>query len=209
MEPCVAVRRDKLATGDPTMADPTPRRMTLSEFLVWDDGTDIRYELINGVAVAMAPPAELHGVLAARLAAFLQAALRDRPPCTVRMEAGITRPGRNDSFYVADLAVTCVPPKRGRQTTEDPILIVEILSPSTELHDRKRKVPEYRWIGSVQQIVLVDSETAQVEVLTREGERWLAEVVRGRGATLSLGSVALEVSMAELYRDLDVDELDD
>lgn len=45
------------------MAEPAIRRMTLEEFLSWDDGTDTRYELIDGFPVAMAPPAEAHRIL--------------------------------------------------------------------------------------------------------------------------------------------------
>jgi Uma2 family endonuclease len=50
------------------MSEPAIGRMTLAEFLRWDDGTDTRWELVDGVPVAMAPPAVAHGILAARLA---------------------------------------------------------------------------------------------------------------------------------------------
>jgi putative restriction endonuclease len=56
------------------MAEPAIRRMTLEEFLRWDDGTDTRYELIDGFPVAMAPPAEAHRILAARLVSWIDAA---------------------------------------------------------------------------------------------------------------------------------------
>ena len=49
------------------MSDPGLRRMTLDEFLHWDDGTDTRYELIGGFPVAMAPPARPHGLIGARI----------------------------------------------------------------------------------------------------------------------------------------------
>jgi hypothetical protein len=55
---------------------------------------------------------------------------------------------------VADLAVTCSPYRRGEQLVKDPILIVEILSPGTGRHDRQVKVPAYRDIGSVNEILL-------------------------------------------------------
>src|SRR5947199_5880658 len=105
--------------------------MTLSEFLRWDDGTDTRWELIDGVPVAMAPPGVAHGRLAARLAGRIDAALSARPPCFVQSEAGIVRADRRDRFYVADLAVSCALPKAGQQITTEPVLIVEILAPST------------------------------------------------------------------------------
>src|SRR5438132_2523878 len=93
--------------GNAQMAEPAIRGMTVDEFLCWEDGTDTRYELVDGYVVAMAPPAPAHGRLAARLAGVLDATLRGRPPCAVQSEAGIIRPDRNDLCYVADLAVSC------------------------------------------------------------------------------------------------------
>src|SRR5436309_11020582 len=123
------------------MSEAAVKRMTLAEFLRWEDGTDTRYELLGGCPVAMAPPAIAHGILALRLGARIDAALRSRSPCFGQSEAGIARPDRNDTCYIADLAVTCTPPERGQQLLQDPLLIVEILSPGTALYDRQ---PKYR-----------------------------------------------------------------
>lgn len=186
------------------MAEPAIRRMTLEEFLRWEDGTDTRYELINGFPVAMVPPARAHGILCARLAGELNAALRSRRPCTAQTEAGISRPDLRDSCYIADLAVTCRPYQRGEQLVEDPILIVEVLSPGTERHDRRAKVPAYREIESVQEILLIDSETAYAEIFRRRGTAWFSEIVRGREAELHLASIELQLAMSELYKGIDL-----
>ncbi|HEU0218476.1 MAG TPA: Uma2 family endonuclease [Stellaceae bacterium] len=173
--------------------------MTLEEFLRWDDGTDTRYELINGFPMAMAPPARAHGILCARLAGLIDAALHSRRPCAAQIEAGIARPDHNDSFYIADIAVSCRPYRQGEQLVEDPILIVEILSPSTERNDRRLKLPAYQELGSVREIVLIDADSHHAEVYRREGARWGIELARGAEATLSLATVELHMSMAELY----------
>jgi Uma2 family endonuclease len=188
------------------MSELAARRMTLDEFLRWDDGTETRYELVAGFPVAMAPPAGAHGILAARLAAAIEAVLRSRRPCTAHIEAGIARPDRYDSFYIADLAVTCRPYRRGEQLVPDPILIVEILSPGAERHDRLTKVPAYRDIATVEEILLIDSESRLAEVLRRQGPHWVTELVRGRADVLRLASVGLAVPMAELYDGIDVDD---
>lgn len=186
------------------MAEPAIKRMTLDEFLWWDDRTDTRYELIDGFPVAMVPPARAHGIFA-RLAGAIDAALRSRRPCTVQAEAGIARPDRNDTCYVADLSVTCRPHQRGEQLVEDPILIIEVLSPSTERHDRQTKVPAYREIASVKEILLIDSETVYAEILRREGDRWIIELVRRRDGKLYLSSFELQLSMAELYEGVELE----
>jgi Uma2 family endonuclease len=188
------------------MAEPAIRRMTVDEFLRWEDGTDTRYELVDGFVVAMAPPAPRHGALFARLAGAIDAALRARPPCAVYGEAGIIRPDRDDTVYVADIAVACDRLQPDDQMIRNPILIVEILSPRTANFDRNTKVPDYRRIPSVEEILLLDSATIFAEILRREGNRWITEIVQGPAATLSLTSVPLTTSMAELYEGLPLPE---
>jgi Uma2 family endonuclease len=186
------------------MSEAAVKRMTVAEFLRWEDGTDTRYELLAGFPVAMAPPAPAHGFLAARLCARIEGALQSRRPCMVQIEAGIARPDRNDTCYVADLAVTCKPPQRGSQLIADPVLIVEVLSPTTGLHDRQTKVADYRRIASVEEILLIDSASIFAEVLRREGDRWITEIVRGPEATLALTSIGMTATMSDLYEGIDL-----
>ena len=188
------------------MSDLAVKRMTLAEFLRWEDGTDTRYQLLAGFPVAMAPPAVANGVLAARLCARIEAAVQSRRPCMAQVEAGIARPDRDDTCYVADLAVTCTPPGREDQLIADPVLIVEILSPTTAMYDRQTKVSDYHRIPSVQEILLIDSTSMFAEVLRREGDRWITEIVRGPQGVLSLSSIAPTVSMSDLYEGIDLPE---
>jgi Uma2 family endonuclease len=81
------------------MADPAEKRMTVAEFLEWDDGTDTRYELVRGKIVAMAPASARHSVIASKLGSALEARLNR--PCYVGINAGIVRPERDDTFYGA------------------------------------------------------------------------------------------------------------
>ena len=186
------------------MSELAVKRMSLDEFLRWEDGTDTRYELLAGFPVAMAPPAVAHGILALRLGARIDAALRTRSPCFGQSEAGIVRPDRDDTCYVADLAVSCSPPERGQQLLQDPLLIVEILSPGTAMYDRQTKVADYRLIPSVEEVLLIDSASIFAEVLRREGDRWITEIVRGPQATLALASIGLTAAMADLYEGIDL-----
>src|SRR3954447_11745561 len=121
------------------MSEPALRPMTLEDFLRWDDGTDTRYELNSGFPVAMAPPAPTHGMIAARIVARLEEALRRRRPCRALVEAGILHPDCADTFFVADIAVTCEAYDPASHSVEEPLLLIEILSPSTERHDRRIK----------------------------------------------------------------------
>jgi len=181
------------------MAEPAIRHMTLEEFPRWDDGTDMRYELIDGFPVAMAPPAEAHRILAVRLVSWIDAALAGRRPCNAQIEPGVVRPDRADSYYVPDVAVTCEPNESGRQAVVDPILIVEILSPSTKRTDRRLELPAYQTVESVREIMLIDADSHHGELYRRENDRWAIQLVRGVEATLCLTTVDLWNAMSELY----------
>jgi Uma2 family endonuclease len=190
------------------MSDAAIRKMTLDEFLGWDDGTDTRYELIAGFPAAMAPPLEGHRTLAMRLGTRIDAALAGRRPCRVETETGILHPDRADTFFVADVGATCAPYERRRQHMQDPILLIEILSPSTERHDRHAKIPAYRRIASVQEILLVDSDDRYVELHRRQGDQWIIHILRGSAEVISLASVGIEISMADLYEGFEFPEED-
>ena len=181
------------------MAELAVKGMSVNEFLCWEDGTDTRYELIGGFVVAMAPPMPRHGRLAITLGGEIRAALRPRPDCGVYAEAGVVLSERDDTYYIADLAMSCDPLQPDDRLIRNPVLIVEILSPSTAAFDRQTKVPDYRQIPSVQEILLIDSESVFAEVLRRDGDHWITEIVQGLTANLSLRCVPVRIPMAELY----------
>ncbi len=166
--------------------------MSLAAFLEWDDGTDARYELLDGRVVAMAPPIEAHGTIVANLAAVLRPRLK--PPCRVVVEAGIMPADRADTWYQADLAVTCAPPDRARAIAA-PKLIVEVLSPTTAAHDRGIKLADYRKIASVEQVLLVASGDRHVEVWRRAEDGWRVQDLIGDAAiSLAIGGVPLPLT---------------
>ena len=72
------------------------------------------------------------------------------------------------------------------------------------MYDRQTKVADYRRIPSVEEILLIDSASIFAEVLRREGDRWITEIVRGPQATLSLASIGLTAAMSDLYEGIDL-----
>lgn len=179
--------------------------MTLDEFLCWDDGTETHYELIGGFPLAMAPPAEADRILSMRLGARIDAALARRRPCNAQIAAGVIRADRADTYLEADIAATSAPNELGRQAIRDPFLIVEILSPSTERHDRRVKLPAYRQIETVREILLVASDERYAELHRRSGGQWVTEILRGEHSIVALASVPVEIALAELYDGIALD----
>ncbi len=179
------------------MAEPAPKRWTIEEFLGWDDGSDRRYELVAGVPVAMAPPSEAHGTIVANLTILIGAALQ--PPCRVVDEAGIVLPERDDAWYQADLAVTCASPEPGRAYVAEPVLIVEVLSPSSAVHDRGLKLDDYCRLASVREVLLISSTERRVQYWRRESARWVVENLIGE-ASLTLAAVPPPIPLAAIYQ---------
>jgi Uma2 family endonuclease len=166
---------------------------TVDEFLAWEDGTDTRYELVDGVAIAMAPPVSEHRTIVVNAGAVLSAHLRRRPSC--HAEAVVPVRISDQVCWLADLAVT-----RGWPThaVDEPLLVVEILSPSTRAKDLDRKLRDYKGLASVREIWLVDSEARWVQVWRRQPDGWIGRDHIGGG---SFRSAVLEeaVALDELY----------
>ena len=126
---------------------------TLEEFLAFDDGTDTSYQLFEGRIVAMNPPLRGHAALVGRLVRITGNQLE--PPCEVYAEAGLIPVNRRHSWYKADLIVTCTPGNDRDQFIAEPVLVVEVLSPTTRATDFNRKLPDCRQIPSMRDVLLV------------------------------------------------------
>jgi Uma2 family endonuclease len=181
-----------------------PARMTLTEFLSWDpaDPSGRAWQLIDGEPVAMAPASETHAALQAEIGALLRNHLADRgSPCRLLSQPGIVpRVRANRNFRIPDLAVTCAPPALGLMTA-DPILLIEILSPSNEAETRAN-IWTYTTIPSVQEILAVHSTRIEAELLRRDADgSWPEEPdTLVTSETLTLGCIEFATPLAALYR---------
>ncbi len=182
------------------MGEAALRRITVDEFLTWDSGDDRRYELVGGEIVAMTPPNPFHGAIAVR--AGMAIVSRLKAPCQVVSEAGIRLSWRNDAYYQADLAITCSP-LTSDWAVPEPVVIVEILSPSTEAHDRSVKLVDYRHIPSVLEIVLIASNAKKVEHWRREGAGWTVVDLEAADR-IEFRAIGFDIPVEALYEGLDL-----
>lgn len=166
------------------MAGPALRERLWSadEFMRFEGEADTRHELIDGQIVAMAPAADAHGTITGNVWGEITARLDHRPPCRAIVEAGIRLDERN--HFKADVAATCTEPK-GDLRVEEPVLVVEVLSPTTFREDA-HKVRRYVELPSVQEIWLVDSRERYVQVRHRAADGFvIALPVHGSGTARS------------------------
>ncbi|HYC05366.1 MAG TPA: Uma2 family endonuclease [Azospirillaceae bacterium] len=182
------------------------RKMTVEEFLAWDPGDDGVWELLDGVpilkdfdpATGHAAPSDAHGALTAALGFHIESALRkeDRP-CSLQIGSGTKLHDRRNGFLIPDLVVKC---GGTIHDARDPLLTIEVLSPSNSNWERRYKDNAYRAIPSVREVVEVAQDRHWVSVARRTDEGWVEEIVEGPDARLQLESVGLDIPLAELYR---------
>jgi Uma2 family endonuclease len=175
--------------------------LSVEEFLDACPNDQRHYQLIDGVIVAMAPPAIPHQIIAGNLTFELGAALRaNRPHCTVRSQAGIAPQGLSGrNHFETDITVTCEPGGY-RGIAAEPVLIVEIQSPSTERDDHFVKLPHYQRIPSLQEILYVESERIAATLYRRSGDGWQTIDLDGGDAGLQLETIGLDLPLSALYR---------
>jgi Uma2 family endonuclease len=179
-------------------------RMTLSEFLSWDAGDPSArpWQLIDGEPTAMAPGSETHAALQGEIGALLRNHLLEKAgPCRLLSQPGIVPRVRSDyNFRIPDLAVTCAPPAQGLMVP-DPVVLIEILSPSNEAQTRAN-IWAYTTIPSVREILAVHSTRIEAELLRRSPDGSWPEAPETLTAadTLTLPSIGFAVTLAMFYR---------
>jgi Uma2 family endonuclease len=183
------------------VTQPAYKLLTVEEFLDCCPNDQRHYQLIDGVIVAMAPPAIPHQIIAGNLTGEIYSAVRaNRPNCTVRSQAGIAPQGRlGRNHFETDITVTC---EAGgyRGIASEPVLIVEIQSPSTERDDHFVKLPEYQAIPSLMEILYIESETVAATVYRRQADGWENIEIPGPAARLELYTIGLDIPLADAYR---------
>jgi Uma2 family endonuclease len=175
-------------------------RMTIEQFLEWDSADELRYELVDGVPVAMNPPMAPHARLVILLGSAIQRRLRR--PCGVYAGGGARREDDNWNYRVPDLAISCTPSRR--HWVEAPQVVIEILSVSTAKRDSSEKLQFYRSLPSVEETLLVRTDRRHVEHWQRDGEVWTVRDLIA-SASISLRLLSEPIPLDEIYAPLEQD----
>jgi Uma2 family endonuclease len=175
--------------------------MSLDEFLAWEREQPERYEF-DGFVVRMMTGGSLdHSTIASNL----WTALRDK------LRGAGCRPFRGDAKVIAnqgvrypDLSVTCSPIAGDDDIVPAPVVVIEIISPSTAREDRGRKKFDYFATPSIRQYAIVEQDERWVDLYTRTDAGWIDEIVTG-DAVLNLSSIGVEIALDAIYEDTELD----
>ncbi|MDQ3033479.1 MAG: Uma2 family endonuclease [Myxococcota bacterium] len=191
------------------MANPA-RRASVDEYLAIEASSDAKHEYLNGEIVAMAGASPRHNVIASNVTGVLRNAL-ERSPYRVLGSDQRVRIESTGAYVYPDVSVVCSEPRFGVDrpvSLLNPSLVIEVLSPSTEDHDRGAKLAHYRRLASIQEVLLIEPNERRAELYSRlENGTWLiTDVVAG---AVELESVGAQLALDEIYSKTEGLPLDD
>jgi len=173
---------------------------TEDEYLALEDAARHKSEWLGGEIRAMAGASESHNLVAANTVAALNRALVPQG-CRVYGSDMKVHTGSGANVY-PDASVVCGPRAfyKGRTSIiTNPLIIVEVLSPSTQDADRGEKWTEYQSVPSLQEYLLLSQDRPEAWLYTRDGDGWRFQPVRGLEASLLLPSVGVTLALSDLY----------
>ena len=181
-------------------------QMTVEEYFKLDESSlETKYEFVDGKVYMLAGGTADHSAINGNILTALKNALRGSQ-CRVHGSDLKVRLSEK-RFVYPDISVSCDPRDRGKITVmEYPILIVETLSPSTETYNRTRKFSYYRACKSIQEYVLVDTQTQAVEVYRRDQEPFWKFSAFEAGDFVELASLGIRIPIAAIYEDVELPE---
>ena len=184
--------------------------LTAQDYLVWERQQDTRHEYFDGQIFAMTGASRAHNVLCANVLASLHGQLRGKP-CEIYANDMRVKVSETGMYTYPDVVVACREPRFEDQTVDtllNPVLIIEVLSDSTERYDRGAKFAHYRSLPSLQEYLLVSQTECRVEHYTRQpGNHWLLTEHQNLANRIDLNSLGSHLILSEIYeRILPVDE---
>ena len=198
------------------MATPAAQtRLTPEEYITFErkalpDAEIIRHEYINGELIAMSGASRVHNLITGNVFGELRTLLRGSRCETYANEMRVSTPTTTSYFY-PDVVVVCEEPRFEDEvfdTLLNPIILVEVLSPSTQVYDRREKFAHYRQLPSLQEYVLVSQDKVLVEHYRRQetqgtapvtGKDWIFTDFQELQESLPLTSIQCELPLREIY----------
>jgi Uma2 family endonuclease len=181
---------------------PVRQVYSFDEYVDLDARSPVKHEFLDGLVWAMAGGSPEHAAIAASIIAALGERLRGRPCRVFSSDLRIRVRAMGLATYPD---VTVVRGKldldaddRKAQTVTNPRVVVEVLSPSTEVYDRGEKLAHYKRVDSLEDVVLVAHDRRRIEVWHREADGWSLNIAR-EGEAATLASIDCKLAVDEVY----------
>ena len=181
---------------------------TAADYLAWEVDQPERHDFVDGEVYAMSGGEDRNATVAGNVYIALREHLRGTPCRVYAVDVRLHVRARDNNFY-PDVMVTCSDADRAsRLSKSDPVLIVEVLSKSTEACDRGEKFASYRAIEALAEYVMIDINARRIDLYRKGADGlWVlhpTEMMQA-DARITFESVKLEMNAATLFADLEGD----
>ena len=180
-----------------------PRLLTAAEYLAIEKSAPHKSEFYHGEMFAMAGAARFHNRVKENLIRYVGNQL-DTGPCETYSSDQRVQVDRTGLYTYPDLMIVCGEPETDPLDADafrNPVVIFEVLSPSTERYDRGLKFLNYRQLDSLREYVLVSPDEPVIERFTRQPDgTWTPTRFEGLTAEFVLESVPVRLPMTHVYR---------
>ena len=177
-------------------------KLSLDEFLAWENAQVERHEFHQGEVFAMVGARRVHGRVVINLSRRLTEKL-DGTPCQTFVE-GMKVQIAADTILYPDVFVTC---DKADLATEmifrAPTVVIEVLSPSTQAYDRSHKFALYRRLPALREYVLIDPDTRRIESFRRGADDLWVFHDMSDGTHMQLPVLSIEVAVSEVFDGID------
>ena len=176
--------------------------LTSEEYLAWERKQPFKNEYYNGQIVAMSGASRSHNRITVDITIQLGNQLMNSE-CEVFASEMRVRTSPAISYFYPDVIVVCGEPRFEDDTFDtllNPMLVVEVLSPSTAAFDRGEKFEHYKQIASLEEYILVSQNNVRVEHYRRQGSQWIHNTFEHLEDMLPLASIECTLSLRAIYR---------
>ena len=182
------------------------RRMSVEEFLDFAENSEDRYEYIDGEPRQMTGGKLNHFVIGMNVAFLFERLLADKD-CQV-LGSGMLIKAGDARLLAPDVSVVCGEPETESDTRIllNPILVVEVTSPSSIDYDRVSKRENYSEVASIEAYLIVDQHRAHVELYTRSETGWQIQRFTDLGDKVALAALECSLPLRDIYRRIDFEE---
>ncbi|GAC1349994.1 MAG: Uma2 family endonuclease [Ktedonobacteraceae bacterium] len=182
---------------------PVRQYMTFEQYLLLVNNSDRHYEYYDGEVRLMAGGTSNHATISLNCGVALDQALGDDAVCRPYVTNKLVRVAPTKAL-IPDVVVSCDMADHGEsQIIDSPILVVEVLSRSTEMTDRFVKLALYQAKESIQEIIFISQVIQRVEIFTRSSTGWIYHQYGAR-QSFFLTSLDIEIELRQLYRRLSI-----
>ncbi|MCP4695496.1 MAG: Uma2 family endonuclease [Gammaproteobacteria bacterium] len=177
-------------------------KITPEEYLAAERLSEVRHEFFDGEIFAMAGAARKHNRISSNLVRHIGNQLSGKPCGVYSSDMKVKRESSRKYFY-PDVVVSCEKEEFEDEEEDvllNPILIIEILSDSTEAYDRGAKFFHYQQISSFVEYILVSQKSCHVEKFVRQPDnRWVYSEFHNMADKVTLNSIECVINLQDVY----------